>query len=189
MERTGQREMCLALLLLVAVCAQGVFVEPPQLVTSQRSLAESETRLPCRYQVEDEEKVVQVTWFKELPDGSKEQIITAHFTDGHTEFGRYSGRVRFESGSPTENSALLIPSTEESDEGSYTCHISTFPNGNFREAHHTHRLDCTHLLPGACFAGGGPVVPFGSLLSSRGSPASPSLLGHGSARPVPEPHQ
>ncbi|TMS09310.1 Nectin-4 [Larimichthys crocea] len=131
MERTGQREMCLALLLLVVVCAQGVFVEPPQPVTSQRSLAESETRLPCRYQVEDEEKVVQVTWFKELPDGSKEQIITAHFTDGHTEFGRYSGRVRFESGSPTENSALLIPSTEESDEGSYTCHISTFPNGNF----------------------------------------------------------
>lgn len=48
-----------------------------------------------------------------------------------SEFGRYSGRVRFESGSPTENSALLIPSTEESDEGSYTCHISTFPNGNF----------------------------------------------------------
>lgn len=48
-----------------------------------------------------------------------------------SEFGRYSGRVRFESGSPTENSALLIPSTEESDEGRYTCHISTFPNGNF----------------------------------------------------------
>ncbi|TKS79460.1 Nectin-4 Nectin cell adhesion molecule 4 [Collichthys lucidus] len=131
MERAGQRAMCLPLLLLVVVSAQGVFVEPPQPVTSQRSLAESETRLPCRYQVEDEEKVVQVTWFKELPDGSKEQIITAHFADGHTEFGRYSGRVRFESGSPTENSALLIPSTEESDEGSYTCHISTFPNGNF----------------------------------------------------------
>uniref|UniRef100_H3C5Y3 Nectin cell adhesion molecule 4b n=1 Tax=Tetraodon nigroviridis TaxID=99883 RepID=H3C5Y3_TETNG len=89
-----------------------------------------ETRLPCHYQA-DEEKVVQVTWLKEHADGTKEQIITAHFTDGHTEFGSYAGRVRFESGSPTENSALLIPSTEVSDEGQYICHISTFPNGNF----------------------------------------------------------
>lgn len=48
-----------------------------------------------------------------------------------SEFGRYAGRVRFESASPMENSALLIPSTEVSDEGRYTCHISTFPNGNF----------------------------------------------------------
>lgn len=57
-------------------------------ITSQRSLAESETRLPCRYQVDKEEQVVQVTWLKEHGDGTKEQIITAHFTDGHT------GRLR-----------------------------------------------------------------------------------------------
>lgn len=131
MELTGQRAKCVALLLLAAVCVQGDFVEPPQPHTSLRSFAESQTRLPCHYQVGEGQKVVQVTWHKELPDGSKDQIITAHFMDGHTEFGRYSGRVRFESGSPTVNSALLIPSTEESDEGSYTCHISTFPNGNF----------------------------------------------------------
>ncbi|XP_042354371.1 nectin-4 isoform X2 [Plectropomus leopardus] len=131
MELTGQRAKCLALLLLAVVCVQADFVEPPEPVTSMRSFAESQTRLPCHYQVQAGEKVVQVTWYKELPDGSKDQIITAHFMDGHTEFGRYSGRVRFESGNPTRNSALLIPSTEESDEGSYTCHISTFPNGNF----------------------------------------------------------
>lgn len=131
MELTEQRAKCLALLLLAAVCVQGAFVEPSQPDISLRSFAESQTRLPCRYQVGEGEKVVQVTWYKELPDGNKDQIITAHFMDGHTEFGRYSGRVRFESGSPTVNSALLIPSTEESDEGSYTCHISTFPNGNF----------------------------------------------------------
>ncbi|KAM8851021.1 nectin-4 isoform 2-T2 [Spinachia spinachia] len=124
----GQR---LVVLLLLSACAQADFVEPPEPVSSLRSFAESETRLPCLYQVEVEQKVVQVTWYKELPDGSKDQIITAHFLSGQTEFGRYSGRVRFESGSPTVNSALLIPSTEDSDEGSYTCHISTFPNGNF----------------------------------------------------------
>lgn len=59
-------------------------MEPPEPAVTQRSLAESQTRLPCRYRVEEEEKVVQVTWFKEHGDGTKEQIITAHFTDGHT---------------------------------------------------------------------------------------------------------
>ncbi|XP_033838965.1 nectin-4 [Periophthalmus magnuspinnatus] len=119
------------LLLFHVALVRGAFVEPSQPRTSHRSLTDAQTRLPCRYQAGPDEKVVQVTWYKELPDQSKDQMITAHFTDGHTEFGRYAGRVRFESSSPTENSALLIPSTEVSDEGVYTCHISTFPNGNF----------------------------------------------------------
>ncbi|XP_077372139.1 nectin-4 isoform X3 [Festucalex cinctus] len=119
------------LVFLFVACARGVFIEPVRPVTSQRSLAESATRLPCRYQGMVGERVVQVTWYKELRDGTKEQIITAHFSDGHTEFGRYVGRVRFESDNPTANSALLIPNTEESDDGTYACHISTFPNGNF----------------------------------------------------------
>ncbi|XP_060940209.1 nectin-4-like [Limanda limanda] len=121
----------LTLLLLLVVKVHSDFVEPPQPHTSMRSLAESQTRLPCHYQAVGGEKVVQVTWYKELADGSKDQIIKAHFSEGHTEFGRYSGRVKFESSSPTENSALLIPSTEESDEGIYICHISTFTHGNF----------------------------------------------------------
>ncbi|KAM3604700.1 uncharacterized protein V6R79_015067 [Siganus canaliculatus] len=143
MELTGQRVTCLALLLAMAVAVRSMFVEPSQSAISLRSMADSETRLPCHYQVQEGEHVVQVTWFKELPDGSYDQIITAHFVDGHTEFGRYSGRVRFESGSPTENSALLIPSTEESDEGSYTCRITTFPNGNFE----THITLTVWILP------------------------------------------
>uniref|UniRef100_A0A3Q2XZP2 Nectin cell adhesion molecule 4b n=1 Tax=Hippocampus comes TaxID=109280 RepID=A0A3Q2XZP2_HIPCM len=98
-----------------AACTQGVFIEPLRAVTSQRSLAESITRLPCRYQGSVGERVVQVTWYKELRD----------------EFGSYASRMRFESDKPTSNSALLIPNTEESDDGTYTCHISTFPNGNF----------------------------------------------------------
>lgn len=134
MELAEQRATCLALLFLVVACVQGDFgdfVEPSQLHTSLLSLAESQTKLPCHYQAQEGQKVVQVSWYKELPDGSKDQIITAHFKEGHTEFGRYSGRVRFESSSPTDNSALLIPNTEDSDEGSYTCHITTFPYGNF----------------------------------------------------------
>lgn len=90
--------MNIYILVSAVVGVQGAFVDPPQPVTSKRSLAESETRLPCRYQVEDGEKVVQVTWFKELPDGTKDQIITAHFKDGHTgrlQRGANSDRVLY----------------------------------------------------------------------------------------------
>ncbi|XP_036375248.1 nectin-4-like [Megalops cyprinoides] len=113
----------------LAPCVWAEFVEPPPSY-SLRSMAESPTRLPCRFRVQ-EEQLVQVSWTKEHPDGNKEQIITAHRTEGHTEFGRFSGRVHFESSDPMENSALIIRSTEVSDEGRYTCHISTFPSGNF----------------------------------------------------------
>lgn len=51
-----------------------------------------------------------------------------------SEFGHYAGRVKFESNSPMENSALLIPTTEVSDEGRYTCRVSTFPRGNFERS-------------------------------------------------------
>ncbi|XP_035764302.1 nectin-4 [Neolamprologus brichardi] len=54
-------------------------------------------------------------------------------TDHVRKFGRYSGRVRFENSNPIKNSALIILNTEQSDEGSYTCHISTFPSGNFEK--------------------------------------------------------
>ncbi|KAI1901212.1 hypothetical protein AGOR_G00031970 [Albula goreensis] len=106
------------------------FVEPPPSF-SLRSLAEGSTRLPCLFQVQDEDQVVQVTWNREKPDGTKEPIITAHRTEGHTEFGRFSGRVQFENSDPMRNAALIIRSTEVSDEGTFICHISTFPSGNF----------------------------------------------------------
>lgn len=48
------------------------------------SLADEETVLPCRYQPKAGVQVVQVTWYKENSDGTKEQIITAHQTNGQT---------------------------------------------------------------------------------------------------------
>ncbi|XP_061086152.1 nectin-4-like [Conger conger] len=105
------------------------FVEPPPSLTL-RSLADTPTRLPCLFQVQ-QEQIVQVSWSKERPDRTKETIITAHHTDGSTEFGRFSGRVQFESSDTMVNSALIILSTEVSDEGTYICHVSTFPSGNF----------------------------------------------------------
>lgn len=60
---------------------QTVTVNQP-LKLSLRSVEDQETTLPCRYEPIEGEVVVQVTWFKVHPDGSKEQMITAHFTDG-----------------------------------------------------------------------------------------------------------
>uniref|UniRef100_A0A3Q3Q5Z9 Ig-like domain-containing protein n=1 Tax=Monopterus albus TaxID=43700 RepID=A0A3Q3Q5Z9_MONAL len=110
----------------------GEFVElPPN--NFLRSLAEEETILPCRYQPKkgDGGVVVQVTWYKKKPDATKEQIITAHHTNGQTAFGTWSRRVRFKNSEPTLDSSLVIMSTEVSDEGTYICRISTFPSGNF----------------------------------------------------------
>ncbi|KAF0039049.1 hypothetical protein F2P81_009533 [Scophthalmus maximus] len=121
--------LCLSVLRIFAI--QGTFVElPPK--DSIRSLAEEETVLPCRYQPsESNVVVVQVTWYKEKPDATKEQIITAHHMNGQTAFGTWSRRVRFRSSEPTVDSSLVIMSTEVSDEGEYICRISTFPSGNF----------------------------------------------------------
>ncbi|XP_042367845.1 LOW QUALITY PROTEIN: nectin-4 [Plectropomus leopardus] len=121
---------CLCVLWICVTVIQGDFLDlPPD--KPILSLAEEETVLPCRYKATTDETVVQITWFKEKPDGNRDQIITAHRSDGQTAFGPWSSRVRFKSGDPTTDSSLVIMSTEVSDEGSYMCRISTYPNGNF----------------------------------------------------------
>ncbi|XP_038587271.1 nectin-4 [Micropterus salmoides] len=122
--------LCLCVLWIFVTVIKGDFVDlPPN--NPIRSLAEEETVLPCRYQPSGDDVVVQVTWLKDKPDATKEQIITAHHTNGQTAFGTWARRVRFKSDDPTLDSSLIIASTEVSDEGKYICHISTFPSGNF----------------------------------------------------------
>lgn len=62
---------------------QGTFVDLPS-SDPILSLADAETVLPCRYQPDAGVKVVQVTWYKENSDGTKQQIITAHHSNGQT---------------------------------------------------------------------------------------------------------
>ncbi|KAL7842249.1 hypothetical protein SRHO_G00239380 [Serrasalmus rhombeus] len=116
--------------LIASVCGESV---QPVVPVGLRTFADEETRLPCEFKVQDESKVVQVTWSREQQDGVKEQIITKHMTEGIQEFPGFGGRVRFESLDPFKDSALLILSTKESDDATYTCHISTFPSGNFEK--------------------------------------------------------
>ncbi|XP_076581230.1 nectin-4 isoform X1 [Chaetodon auriga] len=122
--------LCLCVLWIFVAVIDGDFLDLP---TNDpiRSLAEEETVLSCRYQPVADNVVVQVTWYKEKSDATKEQIITAHHTNGQTAFGTWSRRVRFKNSDPTVDSSLVIMSTEVSDEGKYICRISTFPSGNF----------------------------------------------------------
>uniref|UniRef100_A0A3Q0SZE7 Nectin cell adhesion molecule 4a n=1 Tax=Amphilophus citrinellus TaxID=61819 RepID=A0A3Q0SZE7_AMPCI len=108
----------------------GDFVEPPP-NHSLISMAEDRTILPCHYKPSNGTVVVQVTWLQEKPDGTKEQIITAHHINGQTAFGSWSQRVHFKSNQPTVDSSLVIMGTEVSDEGKYICRVSAFPSGNF----------------------------------------------------------
>ncbi|CAL8326563.1 unnamed protein product [Lota lota] len=126
------RALSLCLLVHYISVGRGEFLDSPP-NHAMRTLAEEETVLPCRYRDDPGVKsvVVQVTWYKEAADGSREQIIAAHHKEGQTAFGPWSGRVRFRGSEPMLDSTLVIMSTEVTDEGRYTCHISTFPSGNF----------------------------------------------------------
>uniref|UniRef100_A0A087Y3D4 Nectin cell adhesion molecule 4b n=1 Tax=Poecilia formosa TaxID=48698 RepID=A0A087Y3D4_POEFO len=122
------------LLLLVAGCVQGDFREPPQPNTDLQGLTDAQIRLPCWYQPEADQRMVQVTWEKVFPNGTSKQIITAHFTEGIKVNASVenSDRVMFETYNPiSESSALLIKVTKVSDAGVYRCHIVTYPLGNF----------------------------------------------------------
>ncbi|XP_030578513.1 nectin-4 isoform X2 [Archocentrus centrarchus] len=123
--------LCLFVLLHIFVrVIPGDFVEPPP-NHSLISMAEDRTILPCHYKPSNGTVVVQVTWLQEKPDGTKEQIITAHPINGQTAFGSWSQRVHFKSNQPTVDSSLVIMGTKVSDEGKYICHVSAFPSGNF----------------------------------------------------------
>lgn len=53
----------------------------PQSLTVNTS-AEESVILPCKFQPSKEEVVVQVIWMRIKPDGTQDQIITAHHQDG-----------------------------------------------------------------------------------------------------------
>ncbi|XP_051800076.1 nectin-4 [Acanthochromis polyacanthus] len=120
--------LCLCVLRIFVIHAEFVQPSPNEAL---RSLAEEETVLPCVYRPNVSDTVVQVTWYKEKPDTTREQIILAHHLEGYTAFGTWSQRVRFQSSVPTLDSSLVIMNTEVSDGGKYICHVNTFPKGNF----------------------------------------------------------
>ncbi|KAA0719583.1 Nectin-1 Herpes virus entry mediator C [Triplophysa tibetana] len=122
---------CVAFIFCRAMlCVDGEFIEPSSSI-SMRSYINTQTRLPCRFIVQQDERVVQVTWFRQKPGGEREQIIIGHFTEGPKASPDFVSSVQFESPEPTVDSTLLILNTKKVDQAVYTCHITTFPSGNF----------------------------------------------------------
>ncbi|XP_050990377.1 nectin-4 [Labeo rohita] len=122
---------CISVIIFrLMVCVHSEFIEPSESL-ALRSFSGTPTRLPCRFTVEGEEKVVQVTWFRQKPGEEQEQVITGHFTEGLTVFPDFLNRVQFESSNPIIDSTLLILNTKKADQATYTCHITTFPSGIF----------------------------------------------------------
>ncbi|XP_023202891.1 nectin-4-like isoform X1 [Xiphophorus maculatus] len=115
---------------------QGQSEDAPSKV-SFTTLEEKETVLPCPYEL-NEEKVVQVTWYKIISDVNKEQIITVDRTDGQYVSEKWKDRVRFKSNQPIVDSTLVITSTKPSDESDYLCQITLYPSGSIvKEMHLT----------------------------------------------------
>ncbi|XP_073713821.1 nectin-4 isoform X2 [Misgurnus anguillicaudatus] len=122
---------CIGLIFYRAMlCVDGEFIEPPSSLVL-RSFIGTQTRLPCRFAAQEDESVVQVTWYRQKPGGEREQIIIGHFTEGPEASPDFLNRVQFESHKPTLDSTLLILDTKKVDQATYTCHITTFPSGNF----------------------------------------------------------
>lgn len=68
---------------LPVTAVEGNFVDLPS-GDPILSMADEETILPCRYRPDAGVQVVQVTWYKENSDGTKDQMIAAHQTNGQT---------------------------------------------------------------------------------------------------------
>lgn len=63
------------------VCVNGgEFVKPPS--STVYASAEENVVLPCKFLPSDSDVVIQVIWMHVKPDGTEEQIITAHHVDG-----------------------------------------------------------------------------------------------------------
>ncbi|XP_030631441.1 nectin-4 [Chanos chanos] len=127
---SGQVVLLGLILLRVMVCECLQFLDSPASLTSMEGTG---TRLPCQFRLQGEEQVVQVTWSRMRPGGAEEHIIMAHITEGTKEFPGFVDHVQFENVTPLHDCTLLIRNSKESDEAKYTCHISTFPSGNFEK--------------------------------------------------------
>ncbi|KAF7208976.1 transcript variant X2 [Nothobranchius furzeri] len=117
---------------LLQICVTAIQEEPTEASSNHniQSVEDTQTILPCHYQPSGNNVIVQVTWMKVKPDGTKEQMIAVHHINGQTGSGAWMNRVYFKSIKPIEDSTLVIMNTRFSDQGDYICRITTFPGGN-----------------------------------------------------------
>uniref|UniRef100_A0A8D0GTS7 Nectin-4 n=1 Tax=Sphenodon punctatus TaxID=8508 RepID=A0A8D0GTS7_SPHPU len=87
--------------------------------------------LPCSYQAEVNESVVQVTWEKQVDIKEVTDMVILDSVHGMHVEEPYVGRVSRWAQGPLEDSAIVLKNAVQADEGTYMCRINTFPLGKF----------------------------------------------------------
>lgn len=107
-------------------------LDPQQSITA---VLGKDVALPCFYRPTDGETVVQVTWLKRGEDGQGAELAVLHQEHGIHVQDAYAGRVLWQpKGSLNADSAVVLKNAVQADEGTYECHVSTFPLGSFESS-------------------------------------------------------
>ncbi|XP_065510012.1 nectin-4 [Caloenas nicobarica] len=144
----------LLLLLFLAATGRAGVVEVQPSVTA---VLGQDVVLPCRYRAQEQEQVVQVTWLKRGPEGTRARLAVLDRQHGEHVQEPYAGRVlRRAAGGELEDGAIVLRNAVQGDEGDYECHLITFPRGSF-EGHLTLKV----LVPPLPILNPGPPLEEG----------------------------
>ncbi|KAK9514044.1 hypothetical protein VZT92_027534 [Zoarces viviparus] len=103
-----------------------------------------EVTLPCQAITRPEDKIVQVQWELEPPDGKKITIIVST-----SQYGVNVSESFLEERVEIDERSLIIRDVEMSDAGSYICSVTVFPSGSIEGTTNLHVQDGLTIIPGA----------------------------------------
>ncbi|XP_061461932.1 nectin-4 [Rhineura floridana] len=110
---------------------------PARVLGSQNSITAvlgKDVVLPCFYQAAEGGTVLQVTWLKRGEDGQGVELAVLNLEHGSHVQNPYTGRVLWQSQGSLEDGSILLKNAVQADEGTYECHLITFPLGNFESS-------------------------------------------------------
>ncbi|XP_063002303.1 nectin-4 [Elgaria multicarinata webbii] len=90
--------------------------------------------LPCSYQAAEGGTVLQVTWLKRGDDGQGAELAVLNLEHGTHVQDPYAGRVSRQSQGSLNDGSIVLKNAVQADEGTYECHLITFPLGNFESS-------------------------------------------------------
>ncbi|NXM07449.1 NECT4 protein, partial [Tyrannus savana] len=85
--------------------ARGGRVEVPRSVTA---VLGQDVVLPCRYQAQEQEQVVQVTWLKRIPGAVPAEVAVLNLQHGEHVLESFAGRVLRHGHGALEDGAILL---------------------------------------------------------------------------------
>nr|XP_060613832.1 nectin-4 [Anolis sagrei ordinatus] len=118
--------------LLTVSGAVAVALDPPKAMVT--AVLGKDAVLPCAF-TSDEATVLQVRWLKRGEDGVDVDVAVLNVEHGTYVEEAYLGRVARASESDTlQDGSVRLRNAVQADEGTYECHLITFPLGNFESS-------------------------------------------------------